>query len=317
MRVGVWWLFVASAFAGADLSTLVSPCPAAPTKIAPPPITVTSQYQPVSTCTASSIACKRRRCKTEYAFSTYPFVSTVIPCPYGESGTVSTITKTEQIVVVSRTSSTSTEVRVTPIAFTRRGKSTTSTSTTTVFTTLVKEWTAPYKDLGPLAIPGYDGSGLCRECKGPKGEKLQVVEAIGCDGHGGSTTCSKWAETWIHRPIPTSASQAKAVCTSHVAVPTPGTFTFAFPQKATASIHVPQRIFTYKNGPKVVTTTIIETVTVVTKDWTAFVTRYCPRPTTIDFRVTVTTTVFFTVPPFIPPFPKFVNILLCRFDIGI
>ncbi|KIW40063.1 uncharacterized protein PV06_08616 [Exophiala oligosperma] len=44
----------------------------------------------------------------------------------------------------------------------------------------MKEWNAPYNQLGPLAIPGYGGSGLYDKCNGPHGQKLQNLDVIKC-----------------------------------------------------------------------------------------------------------------------------------------
>lgn len=294
MRVSTLWLLTASTLAHAALlptPVTISPCPAANTAVAPPPITVTAQYQPVSTCVTSSRTCAKWRCRTEYSYQTYDFVSTVIPCPFGTSS-VSTITVTDQSVLVSRTTTTVTSIT------TKAQRPSATPRVFATYTTVVKEWSAVYKDLGPIAIPGYAGSGLSKN----KDQELEVVECQ--SSHHRPTICKKWRETWILIPAPTSTSTARAVCSSRTVIPSVGVYTFAFPQRASATIRVPGRTVTYTNGPKVVTTTIIETVTVITKDWTAFVTRHC-RPSVLDFHVTVTTTIYYTVPPFTPPHPKY------------
>lgn len=315
MRFHPLWFLAASGVIATKLPPkpldTISPCTAAPSSLAPAPITVTAQYQPVSTCTASSTTCIKRRCRTEFQYSTFDYVSTVIPCPYG-SESLSTITATGQTVVVSRSTSTSTKVHVTSTVLTQRGKPTISTQTTTSYTTLIKEWNAIYKDLGPLAIPGYSGSGLCQEkCHGSHGERLQVLEAIECkNGQKQPTVCSKWPETWIYASTPTAKSTARALCSSRgVTLPSAGTYTFAFPQRGSpATVRIPRRIITYtvegRHRPTVATTTITETVAIIpARPWTAFVTRSCARPTIIDIDVTVTTTIYHTIPPFTPPCP--------------
>lgn len=313
-RVAVWGLLAAtgSAFAqGKPSSALatISPCPVAPTAIAPPAITVTEQYQPISTCTAASTKCFKRRCRTQYQYSTYDYVSTVIPCAYGPQS-VSTITVTDQTVVVSRTTSTSTVVKSTPITLTHSGKPTTTTSTTTSYTTAIKEWNALYKDIGPYAVPGYSGSDLCREkCRGSDGEKVQVLDVVECkNSHSHATVCSAWPETWIFQ-FATPTSAATAVCqTSGTTTSPAGTYTFSFLQWAPATtIHIPQRVITYtpEGRHQPTTTTITETVTVMPRrPWTAFITQAYPRPTIINFKITVTTTIFYTFPPFTLPGPR-------------
>lgn len=290
----------------------ISPCPAAPTKSAPAPITVTNQHQPVSTCVPST-TCMRNshRCRTEYSYSTWNYVSTILPCPYGDSS-VSTITKTEQSVVVSRTTLTITDTTATELSYVESGAPIVSVSTATSYTTVVKEWNAMYKDLGPRAIPGYSGSGLCKACHSPDGKELQVLEVIECKNSSNiPTVCSVWPETWIYASAPTSTSTAEAVCSSHAVAPSAGDYTFAFLQWAPpATIPVPAQTITFTvpgARPTVVTTTITETITVVpAQPWTAYVTRHCTRPTIFDFETTVTETIYYTVPPFTPPGPPYV-----------
>ncbi|EXJ79878.1 hypothetical protein A1O3_08163 [Capronia epimyces CBS 606.96] len=278
----------------------ITPCPAAPVSFAPPPITVTSQYQEVSTCEAKT-ACLKRRCTTQYSYHTYDYVSTIIPGPDSPI----TVTRTDQSVLISHSSTTITSTAlVTKVRFGHR-----FTATATAYTTQVKEWSALYKDIGPLALPGYEGSGLCQSCKGPHGEKRQQLEVIECVSHPkGPTVCRGGVEDWIYIPAPTSTSKATAVCSSKAVAPSAGTFIFAFPQHAPpAVIHVPARTVTYTVGgphPGVATTTLTETVTTLPgRDWTAFVTRSFVRPTTFDFTVTVTKTIFYTVPPWVAPWP--------------
>lgn len=280
----------------------VTPCPEAPSRIAPPLITVTSQYQPVSTCEERT-ACFRRRCTTQYSYHTYEYVSTVIPCLAFST----TITRTAQSVLISRSSSTITNTHVETKV--HHGHSTTTTATAR--TTVLKEWSAVYKDIGPLAIPGYKGSGLCHTCEGPNGEKRQEVEAIECTHRPrGPTVCEKYAEIWIYQPAPSTTTKAVAICSSRAVASSAGTFTFAFPQREPpATIHVPARTIILTIGghhPGAVTTTTTVTATVTTvpgRVWTVFVTRSCLRPTTFTFDVTVTKTITYTVPPWVWPNP--------------
>lgn len=281
----------------------VTPCPEAPSRIAPPIITVTSQYQPISTCEERT-ACFRRLCKTEYSYHTYEYVSTVIPC----LDTSTTVTRTEQSVLISRSSSTITNTHVK----TKVHHGHTTTTTATARTTVLKEWSAVYKDIGPLAIAGYKGSGLCDTCEGHNGEKKQEVEAIECTHRPrGPTVCEKHAEIWIYQPAPSTTTKAVAICSSRAVASSAGTFTFAFPQREPpATIHVPARTIILTIGGRhpgavtTTTTTVTETVTTVPgRVWTVFVTRSCLRPTTFTFDVTVTKTITYTVPPWVLPGP--------------
>lgn len=285
----------------------ITPCPAAPPKVAHTPITVTSQYQAVSTCD-TTVSCIKRRWRTHFVYDTYSFVSTVIPCPPVKPP-FTTITKTEQSVLVSRSSSTITKRQITSKIFSHSGSSTTSTATQTTYTTVVKEWSAEYKDLGPLALPDYKGSGLCTSCKRPHGELQQVVDAIECaNSEYGPTVCSKGTETWIYNPNPTSIKKVWGHCSSHAVASSAGVYTFAFTQWAPSTvIPVPARTITYTIGghrPSIVTTTVTETVTTIPRHpWTAYITRSCARPTRFDIDVTITKTITYTVPPFVIPCP--------------
>ena len=312
MRISLWaclWLLGDRVLAHARLEktplATVTPCPAAPASIAPPPITVTSQYQAVSTCEART-ACLKRKCTTRYSYQTYDYVSTIIPCL--DSST--TVTRTEQSVLISRSSTTITHKQVITRVV-RHGHRITTTAT--AYATVVKEWSALYKDVGPLAIPDYGGSGLCHSCQGPHGEERQGLEVVECVSRlRMPTLCSQGTEVWVYDPVPTSTSKAIAVCSSHAVAPSAGTFTFAFPQRAPpVTINIPARTITFTIGggprPSVATTTVTETVTTVPgREWTAFVTRSCARPTTFDFTVTVTKTIFYTVPPFVLPWQTYV-----------
>lgn len=254
----------------------------------------------------------KRRCRTHFLYNTYSYVSTVIPYPELESPST-TVTRTEQSVLISRSVRTITQTRQTSQALYFSNTSTTSTATLTTYTTVVKEWSAEYKNIGPLALHDYSGSGLCDSCNGPHGEQRQVLEAIECiSSPQHATVCSKGTETWIFNPSPTSAKRVRAVCSSHAVALSAGVFTFAFPQWVSpTAIRVPEQTITYTVGgdrPSVVTTTVTETVTTVPGyDWTAFITRSCARPTTFEIDVTITKTIFYTIPPFVVPCPTYVS----------
>lgn len=279
----------------------ITPCPVAPSHLAPSPITVTEQYQAVSTCEAQQVCMKWGRCNTHFVYRSYLYVSTLIPCLAGSSTT--TITRTEQSVAVSRSSSTITRTQLIP----RVRFSSTTTSTQTMCTTIRKEWSAEYQDIGPLALPNYQGSNLCRSCRGPAGEEHQVLTALECIARPRQpTVCIKAVETWIYDPAPTSVKAISVVCSSRTYMPTPGVYSLAFPQWAPpATITVSARTITYTAGeqrPRIVTTAIPETVTTVPGyKWTAWITRSCARPTTLEIDVTITETITYTVPPFTVP----------------
>ena len=239
MKVAV--LFAAtgfSAIASAAIAT-ISPCPSCPVTARPSPITVTSQYQPVSTCTPSqtcttdtadiSASSATLTCRLEPDCTTYSFVSTVIPFLAGSSST--TVTELDAIVTIDHTSTVLTSlIPVTTTApffngtLARRQNSTvantTYTYTLTRYATLVVDTWCPYNEMGPLAIPGYAGSGLCKACTADPNQLSQVVTVRDCVNN---STCGLTTKTWISKlPIATSTSQV-AVST-RTALPSGGTY---------------------------------------------------------------------------------------------
>lgn len=285
----------------------ITPCPAAPSQIARSPITVTRQHQSVSTCEVET-SCFWRRCKTRYHYHTYAFVSTVIPDQDGSSTT--TITRTDQSVMVSLFSQTLTRLTTSPTVSVARGTPTGTMGNSSIYTTVIKQWNAAYKDLGPLAIPGYSGSGLCHTCLGPNGMQSQVLNVIECvHSPRKRHSCKEGSETWIFQPNPTVKSAVSAVCSSKTSVQSAGVYTFAFPQRVKPiKVPVPAQTITVTvtvgQRPNIVTTTIApSTRTFPGREWTAFITRSCRGPTLFDFTVTVTKTIFYTVPPYTVPPP--------------
>ncbi|KIV82625.1 hypothetical protein PV11_04723 [Exophiala sideris] len=272
----------------------ITPCPAAPA-LNLEPITVTTQYQPVFTCEPSS-TCRRSRCTTIYPLQTYEYVSTVIPCPYGLSS-VSTVTRTEQSVLVSRATTTITGTTLSTMVAVVHGTPTTSVLLHRDYTTVSKEWSAPYNSLGPLAIAGYPGSGLCTDCD--LSQTLEVIECI--NSRQDPIQCRSGLETWIVQALPTS-SAAVAHCSSTTAVPSAGVYTFTWTQICEAfTLQAPARTVTITIGgnehPSLVVSTIQATSTVFPEQqWMAVATRSCNGPTTISFEVDVTKTFIYQWP---------------------
>ncbi|KAI1609030.1 hypothetical protein EDD36DRAFT_82582 [Exophiala viscosa] len=274
--------------------TTITPCPSAPA-LELEPITVTSQYQAVSTCEPSS-TCHRSRCTTIYPLRTYEYVSTVIPCPY-ESSSVSTVTRTEQSVLVSRATTTITSTSLSTSITVVEGTPTISLVPQRDYTTVSKEWSAPYNSLGPLAIAGYSGSGLCAECD--FSQTLEVIECI--NSSQDPIQCRRGQETWIIKAPPTS-SAAVAHCSLATAVPSAGVYTFAFPQICEAfTLQAPAQTVTITVGDNEHASIAISTIQATTtvfpaQQWTAFATRSCSGPTTFNFQVDVTKTITYQWP---------------------
>ncbi|KAG4444363.1 hypothetical protein IFR05_000128 [Cadophora sp. M221] len=203
--------------------TTVYPCPSCPSSCAPPAITVTSQYQTVSSCTphtSTVTSYGTELYKVEPTCTTYPWVSTVITCAGGSS---TTVTKIDQKVELSYTSTVLTsEIPYPTTAPSYNGTGYGYTNASTKSTTMIVDVTCPFNELGPLAIPGYAGSGLCTTCAEDKyGAKSQVVTVSKCM----DKSCTTYPETWVSaKPtIPTSVSST--VCSTSTYLPSAGKYT--------------------------------------------------------------------------------------------
>ena len=225
INTSFWLLCGLSAFVSAThpLGT-VTPCPSCPKSVMPPPVTITAQYQPVSTCTPETVCSthsKSESCKVEPSCSTYDWVSTEIPCLGGTTSTL--VTKTDQIVELSHVSTVLTDLY--PIPCPTKAPSWNGTApryqkencTSTALTTMIVDISCPYDEMGPMAMPPWGGSGLCKTCASDvNGTKSQGVHVSKCL----NGACSTYSETWVSRtPAPTtSTSTAKfsssAYCSS-------------------------------------------------------------------------------------------------------
>ncbi|RVX67558.1 hypothetical protein B0A52_08911 [Exophiala mesophila] len=264
----------------ADPLTVINPCPGA-TSTTIQPITVTKQYQEVSTCATVS-ACFRGSCVTRHPFETFAYVSTVIPAAWDGSHEGKTaVTSTAQPVTVSRFQSTLTKW-VTPTAVVTKDGTTSKPGPTPIYLTIAKDFLVPYNKLGPLAIPGYDGSGLCKECDTqPDGSRSQVVDVVECRAGPGGSKCMAYAETWISKPAPSSSATTVQPVSTRFVAPSAGTYTFTFPFMA----------------PAKTITAGTTTITVAPAPYYAHVTRVCHRARqTIDVTTTITKTIYWTAP---------------------
>lgn len=253
------------ALAVAEPLTTIVPC-----KNAPRNITVTAQHQPVSTCTYTA---------SSFSWSTYNYVSTVIPCWGNASISSCTVTNTAQPVPCSGTASTITSLIPTSTA---KPNGTYTTYNLTKYETVSKNWVAPYNKLGPFAIPGYGGCELCTDC-GVQGDgnRKQMMDATECSwAPGKAPVCSKFVDTWVSRPAPSTTGAVTATVSTNTAVPHGGIYTFTFPQSAPATTIVSNK----------------QSYTVPGRPWWASVTRSFAGPTSVDFVVTITKTVTFTMP---------------------
>lgn len=195
---------VSMASASGKALTTLHPCPDCPASDRVAPITVTSQLQPVWTCEAVTKTVKKKEFVTP-SCSNYDFLSTSVPCLGGASTTL--ITKTDQYVELSHVSTVLTSYVEVPTACPTAPKygnetvkypNATCTSTSTAYQTMVVDLSAPYNECGPLALPPWEGSGLCSTCVSGD-SKEQVVHVSKClDG-----VCSTYEETWVStKPVP-------------------------------------------------------------------------------------------------------------------
>ncbi|KAJ9639714.1 uncharacterized protein PV06_10815 [Exophiala oligosperma] len=326
-------LFAVAAAQGAQVDpiTTITPCPEAKDSIFPP-ITVTSQYQDVYTCQPRSL-CIKQRCSTIFDLKAYPYVSTVIPCAWdGTTASTTTITRLDQPVRVSEHVETLTKTITATVFPSETGGQwevwedwhtahmwskeapKPTVTTTSLYETVTRRAVAPYEDIGPLAVPGWNGSELCEECVNSKdGSRSQLLDVIECrfgvDRAGEPFhTCSEWAETWVERYLPTSTALAEAVCVSQGSVPAAGTYTWTFPQSGQpVAVTAPPTTMTTTLSVSQQETVIVEPEIVYTlpgKPWNAYVTRTFPAPTNFAFNVFVTTTVTVSVPYITRPAEK-------------
>jgi hypothetical protein len=293
MLVPVLTLFSAFAFhalaAGNALAT-IAPCPIATITAAPPPITVTAQHQDVSTCRVVT-KCAHGSCSRDLVWDTWTFVSTTIPFNWNGTAMQSTVvTDIRQPVTVSNWYTT---IPILPTVTSNatgifRGNATGIRPTgyqtpAPSYTTIARNWVVPYNQLGPLAIPGYGGSGLCGKCNmNEAGAREQAVTVTECGSDGVDPRCVKYVEHWVSRSSPARWHKTEVALTATTIVPRPGTYTFGFGQVA------PPHTFT---GPS-------STWIAPGHPYSVSVTRTCTSaPHTFNIKTTITKTLTYTAPP--------------------
>ncbi|OQV04509.1 hypothetical protein CLAIMM_09376 [Cladophialophora immunda] len=219
---------------------------------------------------------------SRYALDTFAYVSTVIPAAWdGTSVHATKVTSTAQTVTVSRFRSTITKFATPTQAVVRNG-TTSHASPKPVYLTVAKDFMVAYNQIGPLAIPGYGGSGLCKECNLQQdGSRSQVVNVIECRSGPVGTKCMGYTETWISKPAAASSSKTVTPLATRFVAPSAGTYTFTFTLTA----------------PSHIITAGVETITVAPSPYFHQVIRECHRPReVVDFTVLVTKTIYWTVP---------------------
>lgn len=307
--------------AAANPFTTIDVCPGADPTISA--CTVTAQHQPISTCSPVSTTCSTqaskswggweasdstspattlapsdfKSCSTAYSYSTWAWVSTVIPCNWnGQSMSSCTVTSTQQNVpcemsVTTSTSSTPTHTNYITNYVTHTvtldGAATptwsvdSSVSTvidySTSYQTISKMWEAPYNMLGPNAIPGYSGNDLYHDGSSTAGESAQWYNVTECEAwNGAAPSCSVYTEnhynsiSGYHSGTPVTATNS-----IHTSVPSAGTYTFSFAN----------------NAPAATITSGGQTYTHPAQPWFNYETRTADGPMNFDFTVTVTKTI--------------------------
>jgi hypothetical protein len=186
------WVIIA-ALVNADVLTTITACPQAST-LAVDVITITSQHQPIPTCVPKT-HCSRKACETKLEWKEKIWVSTTIPCCWNGTTSSSTlVTNVHQAITVSKDVVT---------AATGGGASTPAAVwgghphiTNPKPFLEERSFIVPYDRLGPGAIPGFAGSGLCDACEG-EDRILQNVTVRLCPRPRRRGRCSSRAESWI------------------------------------------------------------------------------------------------------------------------
>ncbi|EXJ88956.1 hypothetical protein A1O3_02020, partial [Capronia epimyces CBS 606.96] len=282
---------------GIHLAT-IEPCPSA-TSLSLVPITVSTQYQPVSTCDPTT-ACIKGKCSTIYPFTTYPYVSTVVPCAWNGT-TTQTTTVTDVTQPFRASEHLETITKVTAVPSTKRdwvdwfqNKRPTIRRDTTLYETVTRRAIAPFNEIGPLPVPGWNGSGLCKECEDQGDGRSQLLDVVECRsgvdelGHN-FEKCVEWYETLVEQP--STAVTAQALCSSRGKIPHAGAYTWTFPQVAppvtvTGSPETVTVTVTVDGRPSILVRPNVQTLS--GQPWNAYITKSFSGPTTFSFNVYVT-----------------------------
>lgn len=191
----------------------VTICPHCGPSIAPQPVTITAQYQTVSTCEPSKTTIfhtytKRHeksttsKVKMTPSCSSYAWVSTMIPVYKNHKRTSSVVTQTNQPVTFSILHYTETHTTTLTLPLHHyKGDDTyqngthhsRATTTKRSYTTIDVKNYCDYNSIGPIAVHGHKGSGLCIKC-GPDDRRAwtQRLTVVSCS----NKHCATFDETW-------------------------------------------------------------------------------------------------------------------------
>ncbi|KAK4941399.1 hypothetical protein LTR10_018668 [Elasticomyces elasticus] len=269
---------MAGAAVAGPLAT-ISPCPQA-TSTTHELVTITSQYQTYTTCQPTT-GCVHGICSTNYPFGTSTFVSSTIPNAWnGETASSTLVTAVDQDITVSQFLVTETRY-VTPSP-TTIGNTVYVHEPSPVYLTISKDFYAPYNQLGPLAIPGYEGSDLCETCDiQADGSQQQVVDVTECRAGPFGVKCLAYEETWISQSAPAVTTSVVAPFSTRWVAPSAGTYTI------TVTVIEPAQVITAPT----------QTITVPPQPWYTEILHTCSEALeAVDLTTIITKTIYFTVP---------------------
>src|SRR4051794_31511841 len=105
-----------------------------------------------------------------------------MPCAWnGQSLSTTTVTNVNDQVICAEETSTLTSVATLKGNSWFPGSNRGKPIIKTIYTTVIRHKYAAYNKIGPLAIPGYSGSGLCKEClTNSDGDRIQRFDVVKC-----------------------------------------------------------------------------------------------------------------------------------------
>jgi hypothetical protein len=286
---------------------IVTPCPydAGLNLVA---VTVTSKYQPVPTCVPKTV-CIKGKCSTRYTLTSYLYVSTIVPHAWnGTTSRLTTITDVEQPYRASEYSEVLTTITLAPALHNENSNSPLKfgedrQKPITRYETITRRAVAPFREIGPLAIPGWDGSGLCNTCESDTtGRRSQLLDVIECrySSKAGKRyqKCFGWFERWEDFNVSTSAITTSVSCSTEGSVTKAGTYTWTFTQKPhLVAVTTPvQNVTIIVNGHAKVIVPPRETYIMQAKPWNAYITKSFTAPAYYRFTTRITETIVYTLP---------------------
>lgn len=281
----------------------VTPCPNDTGLNRIPPITITSQYQLVPTCIPKT-TCIQGKCSTQYIHTSHLYVSTIVPHAWnGTTSRFTTITDVEQPYRASEYHTGLTTITAAPALHTkipnippRLGEA--GSQSITRYEAISRRAIAPFKAIGPLAIPGWSGSGLC-DTAGRLSQLLDVIECRYISKSGKRyQRCFEWFEKWVDLNISTSAITTSLLCSTEGTVTKAGIYTWTFnkrPEQVVVTMPVQSSTITIDGDAQVIVPSR-ETYTMQANPWTACITKSFTGPSYYRFTTHISETVIYTVP---------------------